>query len=341
MTWGKKWPCFNGSSYRGEKILKLLKSLFFIFLTFFVCNFVGAQSYPLKPVRVIVPFPTGGTTDLVTRIVAQQLSELWGQQVIVENKIGAAGNVGAEAVAHARADGYTLLLAGISFSVNPSLYKNMPYDVTKDFVPVTQVAMTPSVLVTHLSVPANSMKEFIAFAKTHPGELNFGSAGSGGSTHLGPALLESMAGIKMTHIPYRGVAESYIDLIAGRVQLMIDSQPTAMPHIKAGKVRALAVTSLKRALALPDLPTLSESGVSGYDMTGWYGAFAPAGIAPEIAKKLTTDFVSVIKKPSVSASLMTQGAEPVASNAEQFSRFLQIELKKWADVIKNTGIIAD
>jgi tripartite-type tricarboxylate transporter receptor subunit TctC len=303
---------------------------------------VFAQAFPAKPVRVIVPFAAGGTTDIVTRILAQRLTESWGQQLLVDNRPGAGGNIGSELVAKSPADGYTILMATVAtHGINASLYRKIPYDPINDFMPITLVASTPSVLMLNPAVPANSVKDLIALAKAKPGQLNFGSPGNGSSHHLAGELFDSMAGVKMTHVPYKGTAAALIDVMAGQIQLTFDTLPSAMPYVKGNKLKAIAVTSAKRTRSLSDLPTVSEAGVPGYEVTSWYGALAPAGTPPDVVKKLNADFVRTIRIPEVSEKMIEAGADPVANTPEQFAGFIRSELKKWAKVVQDSGARVD
>ena len=303
---------------------------------------ISAQSFPTKPVRVVVPFAAGGTTDIVTRILAQRLTESWGQQLIVDNRAGAGGNIGSEIIATSPPDGYSILMATVAtHGINASLYKKIPYDPIKDFAPITLVASTPSVLMLNPSVAANSVKELISLAKAKPGQLNFGSPGNGSSHHLAGELFDSMAGVRMTHIPYKGTAAALIDLMAGQIQLTFDTLPSAMPYVKAKKLKALAVTSAKRTKSLSELPTVSEAGVAGYEVTSWYGALAPAGTPAEIVKKLNADFVRTINIPQVTEKMIEAGADPVANTPEQFAAFIRSELRKWAKVVQDSGARVD
>lgn len=301
-----------------------------------------AQNFPNKPVRVVVPFAAGGTSDIVTRILAQRMEEIWGQQMVVDNRPGAGGSIGSEIVAKSAADGYTLLMATVAtHGINASLYRKIPYDPVADFSPVTLVASTPSVLMLHPSIPAASVRDLIALAKASPGQLNFGSSGNGSSHHLAGELFDSMAGVKMTHVPYKGTAAALVDLLGGRIQLTFDTLPSAMPYVKGGKLKPIAVTSAKRTRSLPDLPTIAESGVPGYEVTSWYGLLAPAGTPPEVVKKLNADFVRAIRIPEVTDKMVEAGAEPVGNSPEQFAEFIRSELKKWAVVVQGSGARVD
>ncbi|HEX4329228.1 MAG TPA: tripartite tricarboxylate transporter substrate binding protein [Burkholderiales bacterium] len=306
------------------------------------CSGIAADApYPSRPVRLVVPYPPGGTTDIVARLVGQKLSKTWGREIWIDNRAGAGGNIGVDNVAHSPADGYTLLMSGVSFAINPGLYKKLPFDPLADFAPITQVASTPEILEVHPGLPVNSVKELVALARKEPGKLFYGSAGAGTTLHLSGALFNIMAGTTMTHVPYKGVSAALVDLISGQVQMIIDSQPSSLPYIKAGKLKALAVTTSRRALALPDLPTVAESGVPGYEATSWYGAFAPAGTPPEIMKKLEADFTAAIKSPDLQAELVNQGAEPIGGTRAQFAKTLKSEMAKWAKVVKVSGAQVD
>lgn len=298
-------------------------------------------TYPSKAVRVVVPYPAGGTTDIVARIVAQKLAATWGRQVLIDNRAGAGGNIGKEIAARATPDGYTLLMAGVSYAINPSLYKNCPYDPRTDFAPITQIASTPQILEVHPALPVSSVKQLIAVAKSRPGQLLYGSAGSGTTLHLSAELFNAMAGVKMTHVPYKGVTAALVDLMAGEVQVIIDSLPASLPYVKAGRVKGLAVTSAARAAAVPDLPTISEAGVKGYEATSWYGFFAPAQTPADVLKKLQADAVTAIRAPDVQAQLQKAGADPIANTSEQFATVLQQELAKWAKVVQISGARVD
>ena len=303
---------------------------------------VMAQSYPAKPVKTIVPFPAGGTTDILGRIVAQKLSERLGQQFIIDNRGGAGGNIGADIVAKSAPDGYTLLVGTVGTNaINASLYAKMPYDTAKDFVPIGLIAAVPNVLVVHPAVPARSVKELIDLLKSKPGEINFASSGNGTSIHLSGELFKTMAGVNMNHIPYKGSAPALTDLIGGQVQLMFDNLPSSMPHIKAGRLRALAVTSLKRSAALPDVPTIAESALPGFDASSWFALFAPAGTPKEIVAKLNSELNAILQLPDVREKFAAQGAEPTEFNPEQFAAFTHAELTKWARVVKESGAKVD
>ncbi len=297
-----------------------------------------AQPYPNRPLRIVVPFPPGGGTDIGTRIVAQKLQEAWGQAVIVENKPGAAGIVGTELTAKSAPDGYTFMMGNIgTHAINVSLYKKLAYDPVRDFAPVSMVADLPLLLLVHPSVPANSVKELIALAKSQPGKLNFSSSGAGGSMHVAAELFKSMAGVDMVHIPYKGGAPAVADLISGQVALSFSTVLETVQHVKAGKVRALAVTNDHRSIALPDLPTIAEAGLPGYQSISWLALFAPAGTPKEIVNKVSAESVRILKLPDVKERLLAQGAEPIGSTPEQLAAILAADIAKYAKVIRESG----
>ena len=302
----------------------------------------GAQTYPSQPIRMIVPFTAGGTTDILARTIGQKLAEAWRQPVIVENKPGAGGNIGADAVAKAKPDGYTILMGTIGTqSINASLYAKMPYDAAKDFAPVTLVAMVPNVLVVNPGVPAKSVADLIALAKAKPGQLNFASSSTGGSPHLSGEMFKQMTGADIVHVPYKGSAPAITDLLGGQVSLMFDNLPSALPQVKAGKLRALGVTSARRSQAAPEIPTIAESGVPGYEVDSWFGILAPAGTPKEVVGKLNAEIARILKMPDVRQRLQEQGAEPVGGTPEQFADHIRKETVKWARVVKASGAKAD
>ena len=300
------------------------------------------DAYPSKPIRIVVPFPAGGTTDILARAVAQKITEAWGQSVVVDNRPGAGGNIGAELVAKSAPDGYTLLMGTVgTHAINTSLYAKMPFDHVKDFTPVVLVAGVPNVLVVHPSVPAKSVAELVAYAKANPGKLNFASSGSGTSIHLSGELFKTSAGVQMTHVPYKGSAPALTDLMGGQVQLMFDNLPSALPHIKAGKLRALAVTSTVRAPTLPDVPTIAESGFPGFEASSWFGLLAPAGTKPEVVAKLNAEVRKWLETPEAREKLASQGANAAGGTPEDFARHIAAETAKWARVVKESGAKVD
>ena len=300
-----------------------------------------AQSYPNKAVRVIVPFPAGGSTDIVGRTVAQKLSELWGQPVVVDNRAGGGTVIGTDIVAKAAPDGYTLLVTPAPFTINPSLRSKLPYDALADFAPITLINTTPLVLVVNPGVPARSVKDLIALAKARPGQLNFGSSGTGGSNHLAGELFNAMAGVKIVHIPYKGNAPALIDLAGGHVDLIFNGLTSALPLIKSGKLRALAVTSLQRSAALPDAPTLDEVALKGFVAVAWNGLGAPANTPRDVIAKINTDVVRIVSSPELKERLKAEGSDPVGSTTGQYAAFLRDEIAKWAKVIKFAKVKAE
>ena len=300
------------------------------------------SAYPTKPIRLVVPFPAGGTTDILARAAAQKLTEAWGQSVVVDNRPGAAGNIGSELVAKAAPDGYTLLMGTVgTHAINPGLYAKMPYDHVKDFVPVILVAGVPNVLVVNPSLPVNSVAELIAYAKANPGKLNFASSGSGTSIHLSGELFMSMTGARMTHVPYKGSAPALQDLAGGQVQLMFDNLPSSLALIKAGKLRALAVTSAARAAALPDVPTIAESGVPGFEASSWFGILAPAGTPAPIVAKIDAEVAQWLASPDARERLLAQGANAAGGTPDDFARHIAAETAKWAKVVRDSGAKVD
>ena len=300
-----------------------------------------AQDFPTKVVRIVVPFPAGGGTDILSRALAQKLTESWKHQVIVENRPGAGANIGAEAVAKAAPDGYTLLMASTIHSINPSLYPNLTYDPLKDFTPITLVAETAQVLVVHPSVAASDLKEFIALAKSRPGQLNYSSAGNGSQPHLAAELFKTMTGTQLVHVPYKGAPPAMTDLIAGHVALSFATSPTAVPNVKSGKVRALGVSSTRRIPSLPDVPTIAEAGVPGYEASGFFGLVGPAGLATPIVEKINAAVVAIIKDPTMRKTLGEQGFEPVTNTPAEHAAFMRNEVAKWAKVAKESGAKID
>jgi tripartite-type tricarboxylate transporter receptor subunit TctC len=306
------------------------------------CTFsasVGAQSYPTKPIRLIVPFPPGGTTDVVGRLVAHHLTEAWKQQVIVDNRPGAGGIIGTEIVAKSTPDGYTALLGSITtHAVNPALYTKLNFDPVKDFVPVSLVVSSPQLLAVHPSVQSKSVKELIANAKAEPGKLNYASAGAGTSPHLTFELFKSMAGVNIVHVPYKGTGPAINDLLGGQVQMMITGVVALMPHIKSGRLRGLGVTSAKRVSALPDLPTIIESGIAGFDVSSWFGVFLPGGAPQAVVKKMNAEIQKMLTIEEVRKRLISLGADPADSNTpEQYAAYVRSEMVRWGKVVKDTG----
>jgi tripartite-type tricarboxylate transporter receptor subunit TctC len=299
-------------------------------------------AYPTRPVKVVIPFPPGGPLDAVGRAVAQKLTEAWGQSVVVDNRPGAGGNIGADLVAKSPPDGYTVVMGALStHAVNPSLYPTMPYDAVKDFAPITLVAITPNVLVVNPTLPVHSVKELIAYAKANPGKLSFGSGSNGSAGHLAGELFKVDGGVDMTHIPYRGGAPAMQALLAGDTQLMFDNLANSMPQVKAGKLRALAVTTAQRSRLVPELPTMIESGMPGFDISTWFGLLAPTGTPPEIIAKWNAEVTRILSSPDMRERLAAQGAEAAPTTPQQFAQFIAAELPKYARIVKASGAKVD
>jgi len=300
-----------------------------------------AQEYPVKSIRLVAPFSPGGATDVLARIVGQKVSERMGQPVVVENRVGAGGNIGAEQVAKAAPDGYILLMGGVPHAIGASLYTKLGYDMVKDLTAVAEVASFPSVLVLHPSLPAKSVKELIALARARPGQLNFGSAGNGSPNHLALELFDTMAGVKMTHIPYKGAGQVVGDLLAGQLQLASMGLPVAMPHVQSGKLRAIALTGTARSPLLPQLPTVAEAGLPGFDVTSWYGVFGPAALPREIVARLNSEIGAAITAPELTERLTALGAEPAVKTPAAFAQYVRDEIVKWAKIVKESGAKLD
>jgi tripartite-type tricarboxylate transporter receptor subunit TctC len=304
-----------------------------------VAPIAGAQpAYPSHPVRIVVPFPAGGTTDILARAVAQRFSEAFGQPFVVDNRPGAGGNIGAELVAKSAPDGYTLVMGTVgTHAINPSLYARMPYDHVKDFAPVFLVAGVPNVLEVNPGLPVHTVAELVAYAKANPGKLNFASSGSGTSIHLSGELFKTMAGVSMLHVPYKGSAPALQDLLGGQVQLMFDNLPSSMALIKSGKLRPIAVTSANRSAAMPELPTIAESGYPGFEASSWFGLLAPAGTPPAVIAKLNTEGNKWLATPEAKDKLLAQGAIAAGGSPEDFAHHITAETAKWAKVVKESG----
>jgi len=302
----------------------------------------AADTYPSKPIRFVVPYPAGGPLDTIARLLGQKVSESVKQPVVVDNKPGAGGNIGADAVAKSPADGYTILMGAVAtHAINPTLYASIPYDPVRDFIPVTQVASTPNVLVVNPSVPAASVGEFIAYAKANPGKLNFGSGSTGSAGHLAGELFKTQAGVEMTHVPYKGAAPAMNDLVGGQIQLMFDNLASSLGQVKAGRVRALAVTTARRTSLAPDLPTIAESGLPGFDINTWFGIFVPANTPREVVERLHAQFTRALALPDVKERMLALGAEPVGSRPDEFAAYIRAEGEKYARLIKASGAKAD
>ena len=303
---------------------------------------LAQAAYPDKPIKIIIGFPAGGPLDAHIRLLIEKLQSSLGQPIIVDYKVGAGGAVGAQFVAQSPPDGYTVLLANTgTMVINPAIYTKAPYDTLKDFQPIARTAQQPLALIVNKDIAANSLKEFVAYAKANPGLLNYGSAGNGGISHLVPEMLKNETGIFMVHIPFKGSAPAFTDLIAGHVQFMAESVPQAANYAKQGKVKALAVTSAKRNPALPNTPTVIETGVANLEVVGFYGILAPKGTSPEISNKLSQAFKETLESPEIQKKMIDQGADPAYLNAEQFTKFLNAEMPRWAKVVKQAGAKVD
>ena len=301
----------------------------------------SGQTYPVKPIRFIIPFPIGGIADVFARIIGAKLNDTWGQPVVVENRPGAGGNIGAELVAKSPPDGYTLVVGSIgTHAVNVSLFKKLPYDPLRDFAPISMMLEAEGLLVLHPSVPAKNVKELIALAKSRPGQIIYASAGNGTAGHLSGELLKSMAKVDMVHVPYKGNVPAITDLIGGQTSLLFATMPTVLPHVKSGRLNAIAVTGAKRSPAAPELPAIAET-LPGYDVTNWVGAFAPAGTPREVVSKLHAEFVRVMQVPDIQKRLLSEGAKFTPLSPEQFGGFVKAEIAKWAKVIGQAGIRVD
>lgn len=301
-----------------------------------------AQAFPSKPVTIVVPFSAGGTTDILARIVGQALTAELGQSVVVDNKAGAGGNIGAQAAARAAADGHTLFMGTVgTHAINASLYKKLPYDPIKDFAPLTRVANVPNLLVANPAQPYKSVKDLIAYAKANPGKVNFGSSGNGSSIHLSGELFKSLAKVDMQHVPYKGSAPAVTDLLGNQIGIMFDNMPSAIQHVRSGKLVPLAVTTAKRSPELPNVPTVAEAGVPGYEATSWFGMFAPAGTPAAVQARLHAALVKVLAMPEVKKKISEQGAEVMSETPEQFAAFIQQESTKWGKVVKDSGASLD
>ena len=308
----------------------------------FAAATASAQSYPVKQIRFVVPFPPGGPADILSRTIGQSLAETWAQQVVIDNRAGAGGNIGAEIVAKAPPDGYTMLMGFVgTHAINSSLYRTLPFDAVKDFEPVALVAMVTIILVVHPSLPVKSVKELIALAKAHPGELSFGSPGNGTPQHLAGELFNTMTSVKMVHVPYKGAVPALTDLLGGRLSMIFSSMPPALPHVQSGKLRALGVTSATRSPAAPDVPTIAQSGLKGYEVINWYGVLVPAKTPKEIVGKLNGEVVRIMNLPAVKERLAAQGAETYTSTPEKFADMIRTETEKWAKVVKFSGAQLD
>jgi tripartite-type tricarboxylate transporter receptor subunit TctC len=301
----------------------------------------SAQAYPSKPIRFIVPYPAGGGVDILARMVAPRLSERLGQQVVIDNRGGAGGNIGTELASRALPDGYTLMMGAAALAINMSLYDKLPFDPVKDFQAVSLLAATPNLVTVHPSVPAQSMREFLALAQRQKDGMNYASAGNGTTSHLAAELLKVMAKVPLTHVPYKGTTPAVVALLSGEVPLMLAPALTVLPHVHAGKVRALAITSTKRSEALPELPTVSESGVRGYEANQWYGVLVPAGTPAAIVAQLNREIGQILRQPEVTQRLAKEGSIALGGTPDDFAAYLKAEIAKWSRVVKLSGARVD
>lgn len=312
-----------------------------ILAAFFCAVFVTgawAQAWPAKPVRLIVPAPPGSAPDFLSRLIGPKLTETWGQAIVVDNVVGAGGNIGTDRVAKASADGYTLLFNTIGpIAVNVSMYKDLPYDPQKDLAPITLVAKVPNILVVHPSVPVKNVKELIAYGRQNPGKLRYASPGSGTSPHLAAELLNTTTGLKMLHIPYKSSAQMTTDLLGGQVEVMFHNAPVVLPHVKSGAARALGITSANRQPSAPDLPTIAEAGVPDFEVTAWFGFMAPGATPQPIISKIHADVVKALAMPDVRERMLPQAAEPIGNSPQEYGAFIAAEITKWAKVVKESG----
>ena len=313
-------------------------------VAFAAVNLIAAQAhaaaspYPSKPIRIVVGFPPSGSADIFARLIGQKLTDAWNQPVVVDNRPGAGSTIGSQIVADATPDGYTLMVVSASYATSAGLYRNLRYNPVKSFVPITLIASTPNLLLAHPSVPAKSARELISMAKASPGKFTMGSAGTGSITHLSGVLFTSMAGIKVLHVPYKGGGPALNALIGGQIQLLFLSLPASQGQVKAGRAKALGVTSAKRSPVLPDVPTLAESGVPGYAATNWYGMLAPAGTPKAIVAKLNKEVVAALRNPQTARMIANRGAEAEGTSSEEFGQYLRSEIAKWSKVIKDAGV---
>lgn len=305
-----------------------------------MCAAQAAVPYPAKPIRLVVPYSPGGNTDVFARLIAQRLTVAWGQQVVVDNRAGGNTLIGTELVARSIADGYTIMLTTLTFTVSPSLYKKLPYDTVRDFTPITLAVVLPNVLVVHPSVPAKSLKEMIQYAKVNPGKLNYASTGNGTSPHLSMELLKTMAGISLVNIPYKGGAPALADLMGGQISAQFIGLSVAIPFIKSGKLRALAVTSSKPSSVAPDIPTVGET-VPGYELDAWFGVLGPGGMPEPLVQRLQQAIAKILHSPDFKEHLVSLGAEPVGSSPLKFATYIKSEISKYAQIVKTTGIQAE
>jgi tripartite-type tricarboxylate transporter receptor subunit TctC len=323
-----------------KNLPSLLQKILLAFC-FLISSSLYAQSYPNGPVKIVVPFPPGGTTDILARVLANELTKKWGQTVVVDNKPGASGTIFSEQLTHMPADGYTLMVTATHHVINPGLYKNLKYNTRTDFTPISLIAGVPNVLVVNPAFPAKSIQELITYAKANPGKVMFGSSGTGGANHLSGELFKSMAKVDMVHVPYKGAAPALNDLLGNQISVMFDSIPGVLSHIKAGKLRALGVTSLTRSSALPNVPTISESGLKGFEALAWFGMYAPPQMAPELLNKISGDVLVVLQSPQVKNQFAEQGADSGNMTQAEYAKYVDAEITKWAKVISDANVKAE
>ena len=304
-------------------------------------SLAAAQPYPAKPVRVLVGFPPGAGVDIATRLITPRLAEALGQQFVVDNRAGAAGNIAAELAAKTPPDGYTLLFASAPIVMSQSLYRNLNYNLERDFEPVGLVASAPFILVVHPSLPAKSVKELVALARSRPGQLSFASTGSGSTPHLSMEMFKTQAGISLVHISYKGTPQAVIDIMSGQVQVMFANTLSVLPLIRNGRLRALGLSGAKRSAAAPEIPTIAEAGMKGFEASTWFGVFSPAGTPPVIVKRLSTEIVRIVQQPDMKERLLAQGADPIGMPAEEFRAYVKAELAKWSKVVQASGARVD
>jgi len=301
----------------------------------------AAANYPARPIKIVVPFAPGGTTDMLARLVGQRLTQSWGQPVVIENKPGAGATLGADIVAKSAPDGYTLLMGAAHHTIAQQVYAKIPYHFDRDFAPITMVAMVPNMVVVNSEVPAKNIAEFIALAKTQPGKLNYGSAGAGTAHHLNGEMFKLRARVDLVHVPYKGSAPAVADLLSGQVQLMFDTVTSGLPQVKAGKLRALAVTTAKRSSAMPDVPSLSETALPGFDVGTWFGLLAPAATPPAIVQKLNAEIVKIIQQPDVRKQMLEAGSEPMGNTSQQMAAQIKAELEAFEAVVKQIKLVVE
>lgn len=321
--------------------MRLLRPLLILFGVL-VTSIAAAQTYPARPVRLVVGYPAGGSVDAVGRLLGQELTKALGQAVVIENKAGASGNIGADSVVKSPPDGYTLLMgSAAAMAANVSLYKQLPFDPLRDLAPISLIAIQPNVLILHPSVPANSVAELLAYAKANPGKLNYGTSGAGSSQHMAGALFVQMTKVDILHVPYRGGAPASADLIAGQIQMIFQTSPEAMPLIRANQAKPIAVTTAKRLASLPDIPTVAEAGVPGYKSTGWLAVAAPAGTPAPIVERLNAELIKIIRMPGVRSRMVDLGLEVVGSSSAELASFMKNEVAAFREVVTRTGIIIE